>query len=136
MRKWIVSGAELIGSRVHVADGREIGRIDDVMLDIDDRRLTYFVLSLDRWVREGREDHLIVAPSNLLRIDAARGGDGWLFDVALSRLESAPSFRRDRWPNFADPQFTRDVYRHYGLPLELSEPSLGHQLGRGVDGLT
>jgi hypothetical protein len=37
-----------------------------------------------------------------------------VLNVDKERLKDAPGFDKDKWPDFADSAFGRDVYKYYG----------------------
>lgn len=39
----------------------------------------------------------------------------FILDVHKKRLESAPGFDKDNWPDMADPSWGRQIYSYYGL---------------------
>ncbi len=111
MNRWVVSSVEVVGDEVHGANGESLGRIEDVLLDVERGRVAYVVLS-----PVGAIGKLFAVPWEAMSIDVSRGGDGWRLDVDRARFAAAPGFARGEWPNFADPQFAAGVYSYYGIP--------------------
>lgn len=110
----------LIGLPVMAADGRLLGKVKDIIFDREGRA-THVVIAYDPRPQAGPEEipegktGSAAAEARLLAIPwvtaVANLQDGKLvFDG--TKLQSAPSFTVDAWPNFKDPTWsaTADAY--------------------------
>ena len=76
----------------------------------DNRRVTYAVLEFGGFLGMGTK--LFAVPLEALRLDA--GNKRFILDADKDRLEDAPGFDKDHWPDFADPAFADRVHAYYG----------------------
>ena len=104
-------GSKIIGENVKDANGKGIGKIEDLMLD-DSGRISFAVLSFGGFLGIG--DKLYAVPWNAMRFD--RDGHtlkAIVLDVTKEYLEKAPSFARDRWPGENDRQWGTESRRYW-----------------------
>ena len=106
----VLSADVLAGDTVVNAAGEKLGKIEDFMLDVESGRIRYAVLSFGGVLGFG--DKLFAVPAEALTVDPER--ERLVLDVDRERLENAPGFDIDHWPNFADPTFGREIYGYYG----------------------
>jgi hypothetical protein len=105
-------GSGLIGTKVKDAQGKGIGKIEDLMVD-ENGRVRYAVLSFGGLLGIG-EKHFAL-PWNAMMFERDRDGhvDAVVLDVTRDRLEKAPSFARDGWPDAGDRTWRDDVTRYW-----------------------
>jgi hypothetical protein len=84
----VLSSSSICTDHVKNSAGEKLGKIEDLMMDVNSGRIAYAVLSFGGFLKLGNK----------------------LFAV----LERAPGFDKDKWPDMADPAFGNTVYRHYG----------------------
>jgi sporulation protein YlmC with PRC-barrel domain len=104
----ISAASTLLGHRVLTAAGKELGNIEEIMLDLRNGRIAYAVLSFSGF--PGIANKRFPVPWNALRIDPAE----FILDIDRKTFEGAPDFDKDDWPDMADPAFGRAVHKHYG----------------------
>ena len=105
-----LSATTIVGDRVFDPEGQDVGRIHELMLDLNNGRIAYAVLSFGGFLGIG--DRLFALPWDLLTLDAPN--HAFVLDVTREQLESAPGFDKNHWPDFADPTFHELAYRHWG----------------------
>lgn len=108
----VISADTLAGDEVYDPQGEKLGHIKDIMLDVDNGRIAYAVLSFGGVLGFG--DKLFAIPWKALRIDHRR--DCFVLDVDREKLQKARGFEKDNWPNFGDPRWNTQIYTHYGYP--------------------
>jgi hypothetical protein len=106
----ILSAGTVAGDRVRNLTGEDLGKIEDVMLDVGAGRIAYAVLSFGGFLGVG--DKLFAIPWETLALDAEN--KCFILDVPKTQLESAPGFDKDNWPDMADRTWGAEVYAHYG----------------------
>lgn len=102
------SGA-LIGDKVTNPAGQQLGKIEDLVLDVDSGKVQYAVLSFGGVL--GLGDKYFAVPLEAMRLDTEQ--ECFVLDVDKQRLENAPGFDKASWPSRADPQFCRRVRQYY-----------------------
>ena len=105
----VLAASTITGDRVRNAKGEDLGKIEEIMLDVPSGRIAYAVLSFGGFMGIG--DKLFNVPWSALRIDT--GEHEFLLDVDKKVLESAPGFDKDNWPDMAQPDFADSVHRFY-----------------------
>jgi len=106
----VLSASSICSDHVRNAAGEDLGKMEELMIDLDSGRITYAVLSFGGFLKMGNK--LFAVPWEALRADTVN--KQFILDVPRSVLENAPGFDKDKWPNMADPTFGSAVYRHYG----------------------
>jgi sporulation protein YlmC with PRC-barrel domain len=107
----VASAGTLAGDRVRNAAGEDVGQIEEIMLDVRTGRVAYAVLSLGRFRRVGCR--LFPVPWEALTVN---GGDReFILDIDTGRLENAPGFDEDDWPNMADTSWGSQIHDFYGM---------------------
>lgn len=106
----VLSASTIIGDAVQNASGEDLGKIEELMIDLDHNRIAYAVLSFGGFL--GLGDKLFAVPMESLALDAPN--HQFILDVSRDKLESAPGFDEDDWPNAADRDWGANIYAHYG----------------------
>jgi sporulation protein YlmC with PRC-barrel domain len=106
----LLSASTLRGDRVVNLDQEDLGYVEDLMLDLETGRVAYAVLCFGGFLGVG--DKLFAIPWDVLRVDTEQ--QCFVINVAKDRLEEAPGFDKDHWPDMADLRW-RDAIRRYYL---------------------
>lgn len=118
----ILSTSSLSGDNVVNPEGESLGEIKDFMVDIDEGRIAYAVLSFGGVLGFG--DKLFAIPYDSLCIDTDH--ERFVLDVSRDQLADAPGFDKDDWPKRPDAAFIDSVYTHYGFePYSMRARSQG-----------
>ena len=107
---YLIKGSKFIGMKVKNAAGEDLGDIKDVMIDFEAGHIAYAVLSFGGFL--GLGDKLFAIPPD--RFELSADGDTLILNVDKSKLENAPGFDKDNWPDMADRQWSTNVYNYYG----------------------
>ena len=100
----------LLGNDVFNRQDEDLGTIKEIMLDVRAGRISYAVLSYGGILGIGYK--LFAVPWEALSLDTEN--ERFILDVAKERLEAAPGFDKDNWPNMADQTWAKDVHDYYG----------------------
>ena len=105
--------SKLIGTDVENAQGEDLGKIEDVVLDPQDGRVAYAVLSFGGFL--GLGEKFFAVPWSAL---AAKAGedDTLILNVDKEKLKNAPGFNKSSWPNMADRTWGKEIHSYYGVP--------------------
>ena len=103
---------KIIGSKVMNLKGETLGKIGNLVVDIDTGRIVYAILeSGGFW---GLGDKLIPVPWESL---AALPSEGIFFlNQSKEQIEKAPAFDRKNLPNRGDMSWGANVFKYYGAP--------------------
>lgn len=116
----MMSTSTLSGDDVVNKNGDDLGDIKDIMLDMRSGRVAYAVLSFGGFL--GMGEKLFAVPWSALKLDAAN--KRFVLDVEKDRLESAPGFDKDHWPDMADQKWATEIHTYYGSAPYWDEPRL------------
>ncbi|TWT38034.1 PRC-barrel domain protein [Posidoniimonas corsicana] len=104
-----LSAGTLIGDNVNNRAGENVGSVKEIMLDVDSGRIAYVVVSVGGFLGIG--DKLFAVPWNAMEIDTEH--HALVLDVSKEKLENAPGFDQDDWPDMADPTYGKSVHDFY-----------------------
>lgn len=106
-----LSASSLTGNKVRNSQGEDLGKVEDFMLDTSTGEVSYAVLSFGGVMGIG--DKLFAVPLQALRTDTER--HEFILDESKERLESAPGFDKDHWPETGDDEWRHEVKSYYNL---------------------
>jgi sporulation protein YlmC with PRC-barrel domain len=106
----VLSASSLMKDTVYNMQDETIGKIEDFMIDLERGCISYAVLSFGGVMGIG--DKLFAVPWDALGVDTERRG--FRMDVSKERLDNAPGFDKDNWPETPDTSWLGGVYDHYG----------------------
>ncbi len=105
----VLSASSITSDQVRNHSGEDLGSVKDLMIDLGSGQVRYAVVSFGGFLGFG--DKLFAVPFDVLEVDSNR--ECFVLDADKSKLENAPGFDKDSWPNFADPSFTDPIDRYY-----------------------
>ncbi len=100
-----------IGMDVEDTAGKNLGAVDDLVIDDANGRIVYAVLSFGGFLGVG--DKLFAIPWHALK-PSARDLDKLILDVPKEKLKEAPGFDKKSWPDLADRRWGLDIHKYYG----------------------
>ena len=106
----VLSGSSLKGDKVVNYKGEDLGKIEEIMIDLDRGRVAYAVLSFGGFL--GLGDKLFAIPWQAITVDTVKKQLILNADKAL--LEKAPGFDKENWPDMADLSLGTTLYGYYG----------------------
>jgi sporulation protein YlmC with PRC-barrel domain len=106
----VLAASTLAGDAVKNEAGEDLGKVDEIMIDIPSGRVAYAVLSFGGILRMGNK--LFAVPWDVLTVDEDQ--KCFIFNVDRAKLENAPGFDKDNWPDMADPGWGTQIYSYYG----------------------
>jgi len=105
----VVKVTSLTNVDVYNLQDEKVGTIQNLMIDAERGCIAYAVLSHGGFLGIG--DKLFAIPWSSLGLDTDRGI--YTMDVSRERLENAPGFDKDNWPNMANEEWGRRVHEYY-----------------------
>ena len=106
----VLSASTLSGDPVRNPRGEDLGKVEDLMIDLEAGRIAYAVLSFGGVFGVG--DKLFAVPWKAMTVDTDR--HCFLLDVPKERLKNAPGFDKDNWPDITDAEWGTRVSSFYG----------------------
>ncbi len=106
----LLPASTIEGTAVQNAAGEDLGEINELMIDLDKGRIAYAVLSFGGFL--GLGDKLFAIPWEALNIGPE--GDVFILNVPREKLDNAPGFDKDNWPDMADSSWGETLHTYYG----------------------
>ena len=113
----VLSANTLKGDSVKNRSNENLGNLHDIMIDLPSGRVAYAVLSFGGVLGVGNK--LFAIPWSALTVDEDQ--KCLILDADKSKLENAPGFNKDNWPDMADRTWGERVYTYYGQTPYWSE---------------
>lgn len=112
--------SEIIGLNVVTPNNEDtIGEINDLVIDAQSGKIRYAAVSVGGFLGIG--DTMVAVPWQAFQQNRDEDGELYLsLDTTKEKLEKAPGFNQDNWPDFADPQWSTDNDRHYGVSVSVN----------------
>ena len=109
----VLSATTILNNKVMNPEEEELGTVKELMIDPNEGRIVYAVLSLGGYLGLV-DDKLFPVPWEALNFDVDKCA--FILDADTEKLKDAPGFEREQWPENADhePGWFVDVYGHYG----------------------
>lgn len=104
-----LSASTLTGDKARNPAGDDLGKIEEVVIDLDTGRVAYAVLAAGGFL--GMGDKYFAIPWDRLTVDT--DNKEVVVNVDKEILEKAPGFDKDNWPEVSDNAWIADVYRYY-----------------------
>jgi len=107
--------SNVVGMRVDNPQGEHVGRIESLVMEVKSGKIRYAAVSFGGFL--GMGEKLFAVPWGALKIqfNTERSQNHAVLDVSKSRLEKAPGFDKNHWPNFGDDKWASEVNSFYGL---------------------
>jgi sporulation protein YlmC with PRC-barrel domain len=105
-----MSTSSLTGDDVYNLQDENLGDVKDFMLDMRTGKVAYAVLSFGGFL--GMGEKLFAVPWSALTLDTEN--KRMILNVSKERLENAPGFDKDNWPDMADPVWANGIHSYYG----------------------
>ncbi len=93
-----------------------LGDIKEIMLDMRSGQVAYAVLAFGGML--GMGEKLFAVPWQALQLDTVN--KRFVLDISKDRLESAPGFDPDAWPDMTDVSWTNQIHTFYGTDASRS----------------
>ena len=109
MHPFTLSSDSITDTSVRNSAGEDLGNVKELMVDLNSGRIAYAVLSYGGIL--GMGDKLFAIPWDAFTVDTE--SEEFILDVDKERLENAPGFDKDSWPQAADSRFVESIYTYY-----------------------
>ncbi|MDF2939654.1 MAG: PRC-barrel domain containing protein [Gammaproteobacteria bacterium] len=112
-----ITASQLIGENVINSRDEDVGKIKELVLNLRTGEIAYAVLSFGGFL--GMGDKLFAIPFHLMKIDPKK--DYVILDIEKSKLENAPGFDKQHWPDINDKKWADSIESYYLLSIEETE---------------
>lgn len=90
----VLTASSLIGDQVENKKGEHIGKIKDIMLNVQEGKIEYVVLEFGGFL--GMGEKLFAVPFQALALN--RKNASFILDVEKEFMQKAPGFDKNHWP--------------------------------------
>jgi sporulation protein YlmC with PRC-barrel domain len=111
MHNLILSSSSITGTNVTNQKGENLGTVKDLMIDTENGTVNYAVLSFGGFL--GMGDKYFAIPFEAFSVNTTT--ETFVLNVSKDRLENAPGFDKDNWPQTSDTKYWDNLYTHYGV---------------------
>lgn len=105
----VLSASTLIGDTIENSRGEKIGKLEEIMIDLESGRIAYGVLSFGGFLGIG--DKLFAIPWQKLHVDQQK--ECIILNVSKERFDDMPGFDKEHWPDMADPKWQTNITNYY-----------------------
>lgn len=105
----LIGADTLIGKDVYNYDDEHIGDIKEIMLNSATGEIAYVVLSFGGIL--GLGEKLFAVPWKALTMDTVN--QSFILNESKERLENAPGFDKNSWPNMVEKNWVNEVHTFY-----------------------
>ena len=110
-RPSVLSASTLKGDAVKNSAGEDLGKIEELMIDLETGRVGYCVLSFGGFLGMGTK--LFAVPYSALKVDTNE--KCFILNVPKDRLKEAPGFDKDNWPDMTDRTWGMGIFGYYNV---------------------
>jgi sporulation protein YlmC with PRC-barrel domain len=112
--------SEVIGLNVMTPDNEDtIGEVNDLVLDADTGKIRYAAVSVGGFLGIG--DKMVAVPWNAFECRKDEDDNSYLsLDTTKEKLEKAPGFDQDNWPDFSNEEWSGDNDRYFGVNVDVN----------------
>ncbi len=114
----IMAASTIDGDHVLSAEGEQVGKLKEIMLDVQSGRIAYAVMASGGVLGIGEK--LLAIPWHALTLDTTR--KCFVLNVTSAQVNDAPGFDKEHWPAMADPAWAASLHEYYGAPPWWDEP--------------
>jgi sporulation protein YlmC with PRC-barrel domain len=107
----LMGASTLTGEDVYNHNDEDLGDIEEIILDMNSGKVAYAVLSFGGLMGVGEK--LFAVPWGALKLDTEN--KRFILAVDKERLEIAPGFDKDNWPDMADLKWQNTIHSFYGI---------------------
>jgi sporulation protein YlmC with PRC-barrel domain len=105
-----LGASSLLHDKVVNLDGQDIGRIEELMIDVVSGRVAYAVLSFGGFMGIGNK--LFALPWSAITVDEAK--KRFVVNATKELLEKMPGFDKEHWPDLGDLEYAASLYCQWG----------------------
>jgi sporulation protein YlmC with PRC-barrel domain len=104
---------EMVGLEVRDAAGKNIGKLDDLVVELNSGEVRYAALSFGGFAGVGNK--LFAIPLSALAFEhkTKERASHFILDMPAEKFKAAPGFDKDHWPDFADRNWAAEIDKYY-----------------------
>ena len=103
--------SKLVGLHVRNMDGEKLGKVEDLVVNVENGKISYIAMSFGGIL--GLGDKLFAIPYDQVKFDHGQDEMFFVVNMTKEKLQAAPGFDKNNWPNFADPNWSQKIDNYY-----------------------
>lgn len=103
--------SSIVGMKVKNADDKDLGTINDLVIDINTGKVRYAAVAYGGFLGVG--DKLFAIPWSKFAVKGAEGERYLVLNVDVETLKNAPGFDQDNWPDTASAAWAKQIDEYY-----------------------
>ena len=127
--KSVFKADDLIGMKVKNSSDSDLGKVENLAIDLPNAHVVYVILSPDSSLKLG--DEYFALPPNALMASTDR--KTLTTDLTKEKLAGAPHFAKDNWTSLSNRTWASEVYQYYGKRAYFDTGSRLQPTGRTTD---
>jgi sporulation protein YlmC with PRC-barrel domain len=108
-----VRSSELVGLQVKNKQGKDLGKVEDLVVDLKNGDVRYAALSFGGFAGFGTK--LFAVPWQSMTFMLGENDRHFVLDTTPEKLQQQEGFDSSRWPNFGDKKWTDSIDKHYNI---------------------
>jgi len=109
----VLRASSLVGLPVRNTVGKDLGKVEDLVVDLNSAKVRYAALSYGGILGVG--DKLFAIPFKAMTFKFGEKDKYFLVDVPQEKLDKSPGFDKKNWPDFADKVWVEKIDKYYEL---------------------
>lgn len=109
-----LTATSIIGDKVENTSGENLGKIDNLMINLEDGKIEYAVIEFGSFLGIGGK--LFAVPFTALQINPV--DELFILDRDKDYLKNLPGFDRDHWPDTNEHTYFNEVNAYWGDDAE------------------
>ncbi|MEO5980425.1 MAG: PRC-barrel domain-containing protein [Chryseolinea sp.] len=105
-----LTATSIIGDKVENLDGEDLGKIDNIMINVQNGEIDYIVLEFGSLLGMGGK--LFAIPYKHLSLNSTK--ECFVMNRERESFKNMPGFDKNHWPNTNDHAYYRDVDLYWG----------------------
>lgn len=106
----VLSSNTLLNNPVVNNQSEELGKIEEFMIDLNNGRIAYVVLSFGGVL--GLGDKFFAIPWEALKLDTEK--HQFILNLDKDKIDSAEGFDKDDWPDMTSTEWGEKIFDFYG----------------------
>jgi len=111
-KPFVLSAGTLTGDPIKNSKGEDLGKVEELMIDLEEGRISYAVVSFGGFL--GINSKFFAIPWGLLRVDTDQ--KCVILDIDKEVLENGPGFDKNNWPDTPTREWLANLYLYYEYP--------------------
>jgi sporulation protein YlmC with PRC-barrel domain len=106
----ILTATSIIGDGIENRQGEHMGKIKDIMVDLENGYISYVVIEYGGFL--GMGEKLFAVPFNTIQLDQVNRK--FILDIDQALLEKAPGFDKHHWPATNSHEYFQNASSYWG----------------------